>query len=137
MNFLKFVLASAVLVAATPAFANTVTLDCTMTDLKKSGGWIPSKALIKVDTARKSVQLLKPTARQMNGKIKSAKLVRNGSKKMVLRWILTGTKSSSNQTTTSFNFRALVEKETGKVSVIAKPLGYSNDWRAKGLCKIS
>jgi len=118
------------------AFAAPQILDCKLTDLKQSGGWIPREALIKVDTQTKSVQLIKPTADQMNGKIVSSKLVRNNADKMILRWIVKGTKSKSNQATPAFNFRALFNKDTGKVSVIAKPLGYSNDFRAKGTCTL-
>ena len=63
---------SMILIASmiTQSSAAIVTLDCKMTDLRQGGGWIPSVALIKVDTERKSVQLLKPTADQMNGRLK-------------------------------------------------------------------
>ncbi|WP_107843859.1 hypothetical protein [Litoreibacter ponti] len=108
-----------------------------MTDLARSGGWIARAALIKVDTARKSVQLLKPTPDQLNGSVRKAKLARNSGGKMVLRWVVTGTRSKSNQTTPAFNYRAMVQTDTGAVSVIAKPIGYGNDFRASGSCKIS
>ncbi|WP_298258409.1 hypothetical protein [uncultured Litoreibacter sp.] len=124
-------------VFATSTSAATMTLNCTMTDMHKSGGWIPKISIIEVDTTQKTIELLKPTAEEMGGKVKSSKLVRNTQDKMILRWILTGTKSKSNQRTPAFNYRALLHKNTGKVSVIAKPLGYGNDFRAKGDCKIS
>jgi len=103
---------------------------------KRSGGWIPREALIEVDTNTKKVNLLKPTADQLNGRITKGKLVNNSAEKMVIRWTVKGTRGRGNQTTPAFTFRALVKQKTGDVSVIAKPLGYSNDFRSKGTCKI-
>lgn len=114
--------------------ADTVILDCKMNLTSRSGGWIPGSALIEVNRSSKALTLIEPTAEQLNGRVTSAKLVREASDKMVLLWEVKGTRSSSNQTTPVFKFRAIVEKPSGKASVIAKPLGYGNDFRAKGEC---
>ncbi len=101
---------------------------------KRAGGWIPREALVEVNRQTKNLKMIRPTAEQLNGKVTQAKLVREANDKMVLRWEVKGTRSNSNQTTPVFKFRAIMKKPSGEVSVIAKPLGYSNDFRADGTC---
>jgi len=117
-----------------PSLGNIVTLDCKMNLTQRSGGWIPSAALVEVDSETKLLNMIKPTAKQLNGRVTSAKLVRETADKMILRWEVKGTRSASNQVTPVFKYRAVVKKPSGEVAVIAKPLGYSNDFRAKGTC---
>jgi hypothetical protein len=78
--------------------------------------------------------LVKPTGDRWGGKVVGTKLVRNTSDKMVIRWTVMGSKSKSNQPVPSFGFRALYNKKTDQVSIIAKPVGYANDFRGKGVC---
>lgn len=136
MNVIK--LASVVVCAAVlgsmPVLADTVVLDCKLSVTERSGGWIPRAALVEVNRQTKQLKLIKPTPDQLNGRVTTAKLVREAADKMVLRWEVKGTRSGSNQITPVFKFRAIVKKPSGEVSVIAKPLGYSNDFRADGTC---
>ena len=121
---------------ANTSIAETVTLDCKMTDLSRGGGWIPRVALVKVNTDSKAIQLLKPTSDQMNGQIDGAELIRDSADKLMLRWVVKGTRSQSNQRTVAFKFRASIKKATGDVSIVATPLGYRNSFHGKGHCDI-
>lgn len=116
------------------SLAETVTYDCKMTDLKRGGNWIPRVAEFRVDTDAETVQLIKPTAAQIPGYLKGSELVRNDAKKMMVRWIVGGTRSKSNQRTTAMKYRASIKKASGEVEVIVSMIGYSNVFRGKGTC---
>ncbi len=120
--------------SATAALSNIVTLDCKMNLTQRAGGWIPSVAVVEVNRQTKRLRLVRPTPDQMNGRVVSSQLVRDAADRMVLRWEVKGTRSQSNQVTPVFRFRAIVNKPDGAVSVIAKPVGYNNDFRANGQC---
>ncbi len=97
---------------------------------------MPRTAVLTVDTNTKRVELIKPTAEQLNGEITSTKLMRNTDRKLVIRWILSGVRDRTG-TAARFGFSATLEKETGALKIVAKPYGYDNDFRGYGSCDVS
>ena len=117
------------------ATAAPVILTCEMTDMADSGGWIPGNPVVQYDVAAKSAQLISPTAEQLSGKVGRAKLAMARKDRVVITWNVTGTRDNTGERAAQFRFSARYNPQTGDVKVIAKPKGFSNDFRASGTCK--
>ena len=122
---------------ATQLSAAPVTLSCVMDELANSGGWIPTQPVVKYDLETKSVELLEPSAEVLNGTIdpRWSKVTSAKPDRIVLRWHVAGTTSSTGQRAAAFRFSARYNPQTGDVIVIAKPQGYRNQFTASGTCE--
>ncbi|MGJ8584315.1 MAG: hypothetical protein ACSHXD_09510 [Marinosulfonomonas sp.] len=137
MNFsktLSFAVAAAICLA--PSIGSAAThYSCKVLD---NSGWIAPEIDILYDEATGAVEVHDYIIYDSNGgKPMSGKVLSNNKKKISFGWVIEGAKSSQGQYVSNFKYRASYLKPKKQFIVTAKPLGYSNDFRAKGTCVLS
>ena len=127
-----FLIGVSILASATATFADT--LSCKLTNLKSSGGYIPSEVALKFDIDSRSVEFLKPKDLvDREGDTVEPELITTDKGRLTFKTIA----KSESITGQKFkmNYRLTWIKKNNKAIVQAIPLGYSNRFRASGICQ--
>ena len=116
------------------AYADVLT--CKFTELKHSGGYIPSEITLEYDEAAKTVSFLAPTD-LVDRDGDAVKPILSLTQKGRITFTMTvKTLSQSNQKG-NMKYRLTWIKKNNRATVQAIPLGYSNQFRAGGRCENS
>lgn len=128
---------AAMLVFAGPALAaksKGILYDCNITEKRERLYWIADKIAIVVMESGEVVVYDEVIMRFYNEPM-SARVTRDTNRKLSIRWTLKDLVNSSNQHTSAFEYHAILNKASNKVSVYARPEGYPNRFTGKGACK--
>ncbi|MBW4707728.1 hypothetical protein KX928_08005 [Roseobacter sp. YSTF-M11] len=126
------VLAGAVGMQAGATAVNGVLYDCDMTQTKRGGGYISQKIAVVIlpdGTATVSDAVIL----HVNSVPIAADRVRRTDRKIVVHWTVKGLVNGHNQRTSYFDYQATI-KTNGKISVHARPDGYSDRFSGTGTC---
>ncbi len=132
---LPAVLLAAALLSPAAAFAQTVTYNCALT-VPRNQNWVAQQIVIGHDTATDAVVINDPIIDNLIGQPVQGKVAVDNDKRITFAWELPEIRNSSGQYTPRFIYRATYIKATGKVSVLAKPLNYQNNFSARGNCTV-
>ena len=77
-----------------------------------------------------------PVLEQYKAKATGGRVVSDTPKRISFRWEAKGLRNHSNQRTVSMQYYMSYFKADGAVMLTAKPLGYGNNFRGDGVCKI-
>lgn len=115
--------------------AQAVTYECEIT--RKNHGYVPEILFIVHKGSAKSATVLDPIIDYFNdGKPVSGTVSANNDKRLTVKWKLKDLTTPGGQFVAGFNYTATYLKKTGKLSVSAKPLGYLDNMRGFGTCKL-
>jgi len=118
------------------ASAATTIYECSVSTGKAATyGWIKGPVLIAREDGAAEAKVSDPVTLGVNGKPAVAALKSENSAKVTFGWSLK-TKSSSGQNAT-MNYRASIIASGNKFVITATPLGYANNFRGDGTCKVS
>lgn len=99
--------------------------------------WVPEQLVIAHDTEAGTVLVSDPIILHFNDKQPLAgELVVQNAKRTTFKWALVDVVNRSGQQAPRFVYRATVQASDKTVRVVAKPLGYPNDFKAKGRCQV-
>lgn len=132
--FLRILLGLSLVLSA-PAFAATggVLYDCDITQKRERLFWIADKiAIVVKDTGE--VVVFDEVILTFNQSPLTARVTRDTTKKLAIRWTLKDLVNSSNQYTSAFEYTATLNKGTNRIAVYASPDGYPNRFSGKGSC---
>ncbi|SEM90628.1 hypothetical protein SAMN04488103_102405 [Gemmobacter aquatilis] len=133
---IKYLVATLTLaVLASPVVADVTTYSCTIT-ARQRGSWVPPGFTVAHDPAMKSVVVQDPVLDKYNAKPTGGRLVTDSAQRISFRWEAKGLRNRANQRTVSMQYYMSYFKATGKVMLTAKPLGYPNNFRGDGVCKL-
>ncbi|GLQ34937.1 hypothetical protein GCM10007939_12200 [Amylibacter marinus] len=123
----------AAIVTLGPVAASAKILDCKITKLDRSGGYIPTRIVVDYNLDDDNIKVLHPSA-SANGKIANTGVVDAvNDKRMTVVFGLKGANSSSRQYA-NFQYRLTWLKKNNKAIVSAIPLGYLNAFKGSGKC---
>lgn len=131
--FLRLSIATLLTISATAAFAGQKVYDCSVKNTRLN--WIPERIIIAHNDGAGSAMVNDPIINNYIGKPVSAKVTKNNDKIVAFRWRIT-VKDKTNQRAT-MTYQVSIKHDTGKISVTAKPAGYSNLFSSGGTCKTS
>jgi hypothetical protein len=129
----SLVLAVPVLLALTAAaMAQKVTYICSLT-VSAANGWVPEQVVILHDTGTGAVLVNDPMIFAYAGKPVEGEVVDESAKKIAFAWTV-GFVTNRSAQTAKFRYRAAIIKEKMTVTITASPLGYRNNFVARGTC---
>lgn len=117
---------------ASPAFAAKYECNVSKND---PSGWIPNVVLIDHNEANGSVVVLDPVIQHFLGAPIEGRMDTDNGKRTTFTWEVGGTTSQSGQFA-KMNYRATIRKSNKKFAITGKPLGYLNDYRGTGACRV-
>ncbi|WP_298842700.1 hypothetical protein [uncultured Roseobacter sp.] len=118
-----------------PAVAGGYVYDCDIPSNRDRPGWIPAKMGIVLGEDG-SVTVLDPIILQFHEKPMQASVQRNDDRKLSIVWTLTNVENADKQKAAQFSYTAQVNKKNNRISVSARPEGYSNRFHGRGKCVI-
>ncbi len=133
---IRAAVAAVALVLSGPALAanNKGTLyECDITQKKERLYWIADKIAIVVKDDGEVV-VYDEVIMRFHNRPMTARVTRDNDRKLAIRWTLTDLVNSSNQFTSAFEFQATLNKASNKISVHARPEGYTNRFSGRGAC---
>ena len=119
---------------AMPASAQVQYVYCEMTDLGNAGGYIPPRALIKVDLGTNMVELVNPPFTDKEGNPITGTVRVNNDSRIEMRMGPAAFQNNSGQFT-YMAYHATWVKRTGRGAMQALPSGYPNRFTATGACR--
>jgi hypothetical protein len=129
------VLSTLVSLSAFAAQARDMTYICTL-KVPASQGWVPSQLVILHKDDEPTALVNDPIIAHFVKKPVEAKVVANNRKRIAFTWELKEIVNREGQETQRFNYRAAYIKTTGKISVSARPDGFSDVFDAYGTCEV-
>ncbi len=132
---LRLVTAGLLALTVTPVFAAPTVYNCAL-DVANTQQWVASQIVIAHDAATGTVLVNDGIIDHFFGKPVEGKVSVDNAKRITFTWDLPQIKNKAQQVAPRFAYRATYIKATGAVSVIAKPLNYSNDFSARGSCTV-
>ncbi len=128
-----FPIATACLIAlAGAAHADKIGYQCAMEGTQKRG-WIQSLIFIAHDLDNDRVVISDAvTLGSNNGQPVEGRLLVNNDRRMTVRWSV-DVMARGNQKAT-MNYRATYVKNSGRVTVLAQPVGFANSFNLGGSC---
>ena len=126
---------AALVLAAMPmaAFAEKVTYDCQMKNLEPTLGWITERYIIVHDTGTGEATAVDAIVNAISGGPIPAKVSGKTKSKTAFTWSFRSNDTRNRSATTEY--RAAIYAD-GKITITAKPLGYSNMFEARGTCTV-
>lgn len=107
---------------------------CAVDDGEDDGAWISTEYAFPVDLAAKRIAVSDPVILQFNkNKPADGKLVATTPAKTVVTWSVFTLNSAGQRT--KMAYRAVLFTEGSAFSVLAKPIGFSNSFSARGTCQ--
>ena len=132
MNFSKALITAAVLVASAST-AHGKTFDCRVT--KSNADYVPQRLIIQYNESTGDVTVNDPVIQHFLGRPTNGEVVTDNGKRTTFKWSINGTTTSVQQNV-NLRYRATIMKGSNRLAVSAKPLGYTNNWRGDGACKV-
>ncbi len=120
---------------AMPVSAQVQYIYCEMTDLGRSGNYIPPKSLIKVDLSANTAEVVNPPMRDARNQPLAGTITLNSDSRIEMEMGPFSYKNSSGQFS-NFTYIATWIKRTGRGTFQALPSGYPNRWVASGACRL-
>lgn len=125
---------AAAFLASSPVSAAGFLYECDIVDPERARGWIsPKIAIIFPD--EKSVQILDAITLSYTKNPVPGTISRNNSKRLIVKWLVTGVKADNGRSFAGIKYRASISKSTGAIEVSMLPKGYDKGVRAEGTCK--
>jgi|GEM_PF-4389631 len=112
-------------------------LKCSFERAEESG-WLPYSMTVRYDSQQNTIDFLNPTEKAFEtyGEIRRKRVVKDSAMRVILTWDLSATRDRKGQRV-EMAYRLIMKPETGAASIVADPIDYDNDFRAKGTCKRS
>ena len=129
-----FVVALAVIVAASSANAKAVIYNCKPTS-GKSTSVIQPEILISYDAANGEVIVTDPVILSQIGKPLAGKLQAESGVRYIFDWRVESVLGGRSETA-ALEYRARVFKADGRLSLTVTPVGYDNQFSSEGHCTI-
>lgn len=118
---------------AAPADARNNVYKCEMKGQDR--GWLPKTFVIAHSDGAKSAMVNGPVIHHFHGKPVSARVSGENDKKVTFKWRVNGRDTRGQ--IVKWQYRATYLKASGKVSMVASPLGYVGPLNGGGTCTIS
>lgn len=132
MHFLKTTFTAALVIASASAL-QAKTFDCRIT--KSNANYVPERLIIQYNENTGEVTINDPVVQHFLGRPTNGEVVAENGKRTTFKWSINGTKTSVQQNV-NLRYRATIMKGSNRLALSAKPLGYTNNWRGDGACKI-
>ncbi|MDX5350430.1 MAG: hypothetical protein LPJ95_06980 [Paracoccaceae bacterium] len=122
---------SALLLSSFPASA--LTLECRIPPTNAGGGYVTGVYVFQHEAGSTQAIVSDEVIMYFNAEQPmKAKVTSDTAKKLVFSWNVLMTNAGQ---TTRMQYRAAYFKETGAVTIRAKPGGYTNDFEGRGACR--
>ncbi len=128
-------LCTALTFTAVPFLAQAETYVCALT-VSANNSWIGEQLVIGHSAGEDQAIVYDPFIAHFVKEPISADVITESDKRLTVRWELRDIPAGGGITVGRFSYRATYFKDSGKVSVQAKPYSYANQFTASGTCKI-
>lgn len=125
-------MASLATFVAVPANAAPAKILCQIKGAKQ-GDWISPSYVFQWQQGTNKAVVWDPAIAHFHGKPIAGKVLRDTEKKTVIDWVLKGAKDKSGNRA-QFNFSMTHTKRNNRFKVIARPIGYKNEFGRNGTC---
>jgi hypothetical protein len=125
---------TAALIASLPATTGVAAVyDCRMSKNDPSG-WVPERVVVNYRAGSDQVTVNDPIIQHFVGQPITGEVDVDNSKRVTFKW----TVQSTNRTAqfAKMAYRMTMRKGSNAVSISGKPLGYVNNYRSSGVCKV-
>lgn len=123
-------------VMAGPALAAQVAYTCVL-DVPASQAWVPAQVIVLTQQGSPDALVNDPIINYFLKTPQKARVVADNAKRITFVWSLPNIGNGAQQFTSKFEYRLSYIKVTKQASIIAKPLGYSDNFTAFGTCRVA
>ena len=129
-----FTCAGVIALMAFPGLASAAVYECSVT--KSNSSYIPEIVIIDYNASSGEVTVIDPVIKHFVGGAISGEVATENNKRITFKWSIDGTKADA-QKHVNWHYRATYLKGSSKLVITGKPLGYTNNFRGNGACKIN
>ncbi|MGO4907775.1 hypothetical protein ACEN2J_05515 [Pseudorhodobacter sp. W20_MBD10_FR17] len=128
-------LAGVLCVMAGPALAAQLAYTCVL-DVPASQAWVPAQVIVLTQQGSPDALVNDPIINHFLKTPQKARVVADNAKRITFVWALPNISKGAQQFTSKFEYRLSYIKANKQASIIAKPLGYSDNFTAFGTCRV-
>jgi hypothetical protein len=121
---------------AAPALPAQVAYTCVL-DVPASQAWVPAQVIVLTQQGSQDALVNDPIINHFLKAPQKARVVADNPKRITFVWSLPNIRNGTGQFTSKFEYRLSFLKVTKQASVIAKPLGYPDNFTAFGTCRVA
>ncbi len=121
---------------ASPLAAAQLAYSCVL-DVPVSEAWVPAQVIVLTEDGSDKALVNDPIISHFLKTPQKARVVADNAKRITFVWSLPKISNGARQFTSNFEYRLSILKSSKQASIIAKPLGYSNNFTAQGTCRIA
>lgn len=131
---MKWIFSAICLYLSISTAALAVVYDCSITRNDPSG-WLPDSLTIEYDSSTGEVTVHDPLIQRFLGGPTNGEIDVSNQKRTTFKWIVEGVTNTLAQFAT-IQYRATIIENSRKITVTGKPLGYVDNFRGTGRCRI-
>ncbi|MFY0680304.1 MAG: hypothetical protein JXR13_06995 [Thalassovita sp.] len=125
---------AAALLSATSVSAAQTAIVCEIKGAK-NGQWISPEYRFEWEKGSTKAEILDGVAYHYNKGPATGKVIRETEKKVAIDWVLKSAKDSDGNSV-QFNYAMSYNKTNNRLRVVARPIGYANEFGRNGKCKL-